>query len=30
MNTAKASVRKLRKVKPSERKNIAVPPSDVV
>src|SRR6516165_7657880 len=27
MNTAKASVRKLRKVKPSERKNIAVAPS---
>src|SRR5215471_1000306 len=27
MNTAKASVRKLRKVKPSERKNIAVSPS---
>jgi hypothetical protein len=27
MNTAKASVKKLRKVKPSERKNIAVSPS---
>src|SRR5215470_17097188 len=27
MNTAKASIRKLRKVKPSERKNIAVSPS---
>jgi hypothetical protein len=26
MNTAKASVKKLRKVKPSERKNIAVSP----
>ena len=27
MNTAKASVRKLRKVKPSETKNIAISPS---